>query len=334
MKQTKLKRAFFATLGIWLAAVTLFGITISFSKPSYKEVTERDEAPYNGESRVENIPLIYRIVSSVSVIRNSPEEYSASEMYTNYIGLVLTDSEYLINKAEVDAISAELQNRTDGIEARFSALNYVKRRIVTEYYAEKWNIVPSEDDIPELISKGCSEEEAEYLLTEQKVIKRLFFFSSKTKSDYEDFFSAERRNFGIISSNENERDISSEEESSTKHTSEEIKTLYNEILKDFCRRPSFDTAEIKEDRVILRVSALTRGIYEKTLSKKYGDMVSVLPPRGNHESFQQFDENGNIVGVGSSGFVFEIWLAASAVSLVCILFVFGTISVAKKIFKK
>ena len=63
-------------------------------------------------------------------------------------------------------------------------------------------------------------------------------------------------------------------------------------------------------------------------------MVAVLPPRGAHESFHQFDENGNIVGEGSSGFVFEIWLAASAVSLVCILFVFGIIFVAKRIFKK
>ena len=334
MKHKKLKKAFLSVLGVWIAVVTLFGIFISLTKPSYNEIIQKENAPYNGESRVENIPLIYRIVYSVSAAKDTTEEQSASDMYENYIGLVLIDSEYLVNNAEVDAISAELQNRTDGTETWFTALNYVERRIVTEYYAEKWNIVPSEDDIPELISKGCSEEEAEYLLTEQKVIKRLFFFSSKTKSYYEDFFSAERRNFGIIASKENERDISSEEESSTKHTSEEIKTLYNEILKDFCRRPSFDTAEIKNDRVVLRVSNLTRGIYEKTLTAKYGDMVSVLPPRGSHESFQQFDENGNIVGVGSSGFVFEIWLAASAVSLVCILLVFGTIFVAKKICKK
>ncbi|MBQ1954783.1 MAG: hypothetical protein II350_03490, partial [Clostridia bacterium] len=176
-----------------------------------------------------------------------------------------------------------------------------------------------------------SAEEAEYLLTEQKVIKRIFFFSSKTKVEFEDFFSSEYQGFNII---EYEHNILKEDEFSPKSPSEEIRSLYHEILKDFCRRPSFDTAEIKNDRVVLRVSNLTRGIYEKTLTAKYGDMVSVLPPRGNHESFQQFDENGNIVGVGSSGFVFEIWIAASAVSLVCILLVFGTIFVAKKICKK
>ena len=187
MKHTKLKKAFLSVLGVWIAAVTLFGVFISLTKPSYNEIIQKENAPYNDESRVENIPLIYRLISSISLIFNSPEKDSPSEMYSNYIGLVLIDSEYLINKAEIDAISAELQSRIDGVDARFYAENYVTRRIVTEYYVQKWNIAPSEKDISKLTSKGCSAEEAEYLLTEQKVIKRIFFFPQKLKQNMKTF---------------------------------------------------------------------------------------------------------------------------------------------------
>lgn len=160
--------------------------------------------------------------------------------------------------------------------------------------------------------------------------------------EYGDSFTAERWEIGVIEGYEAEL-ISLLEKNlsnicvvnivSCEHNREEIVSVYNEVLKSFCRRPSFDSVKIQGDQVVLRVSALTRGIYEKTLTKKYGGIVAVLPPRGNHESFSQYDENGNIVGEGSSNFIFETWLCASAVSLISILAVFGVLFVVRKIKK-
>ena len=170
-------------------------------------------------------------------------------------------------------------------------------------------------------------------ITDQVVI------DGAVREEFGDNFTAERWEIGVIEGHEDEL-VSFLEENlsnvcvvnivSCELTREEIDSIYSEILKDFSRRPSFDSAKIEKDRVILRVSNLTRGLYKKTLDKKYGDAVTVLPPRGAHGSDQQFDENGNLIGEGSSDFAFEIWLAASAVSLICILAVFGVLFAVKR----
>ena len=177
MKQNKLKTAFLTTLCIWLIAVLAFGIAVSLSKPSNKTLSTKEENQ-KAESRVENIPVIYRILSSVTASKSA----SADEAYSDFISSVLIDSEYTVNASEVKKLKSELDLRSNNADDNYYlALYHVERKIVTEYYAEKWNITPDTSEIEKLVSAGLTREEAEYTATEEAVINRLFFFSPSLK---------------------------------------------------------------------------------------------------------------------------------------------------------
>ena len=177
MKQNRLKTSFFIALGIWVISVVVFGALISVSKNSHEELNASPKIQ-EVESQVENIPFVYRTIYTITASKST----SASKAYSDFVSCVLIDSEYTLNSSEFEKLRTELDLRSENYNQNYDlALDHIQRKIVTEYYAVKWKITPDEEEIAKLVSAGLSQEEAEYSVTENAVINRLFFFSPSLK---------------------------------------------------------------------------------------------------------------------------------------------------------
>ncbi|MBQ8897946.1 MAG: hypothetical protein IJY86_05655 [Clostridia bacterium] len=119
--------------------------------------------------------------------------------YRSFVDHIVTESEYVIDAFEFnseysdffESIAYSAVMAGVPLEDQISASGYqnvylyvrnnAQREIVTEYYAQKWNISPKESEIEALTSLGYTPEEAEYILTEEAVINRLYFFAPRLK---------------------------------------------------------------------------------------------------------------------------------------------------------